>query len=180
MVPTITIPFIKALLDIKAGWTGFDVVPYRHSVKYFLKKIDDNDPYRVLPLGVNYRIEVLWQVRAPKVARLYFEAMWKAIFAYNSDIHPALNGYTECRKATQDHTNAIINFLKQEFKFEKPADGYPKDWEVLYLIQLHPLKELPEIPERLIEVAKAYKDGIYKRSIEDFLETRNTPLIITE
>jgi hypothetical protein len=179
MVPTITIPSPQTLLDIKAGWTGFDVVPYRHSVKYFLKKINDNDPYRVFPLGVNYRIEVLWQVRAPKVARIYFEAMWKALFAYNSDIHPALNGYTECRKATQEHTNTILSFLKKEFVFPKPEEGYPKDWEVLYLVQLHRLNELPEIPERLVEVAKSFMNEKYKETIEDFLETRNTPLILT-
>ena len=148
-----------------------------HHRKYFLKKIEDNNPYRVLPLGVNYRTEVLWQVRAPKAARVYFEDMWRILFAGNSDIHSALNGYSECRKASEEQVKSITQFFKSNFTFVEPEGGRPKDWEVLYLIRLHPLKELPEIPENLIEVAKSHMNGKYKKVIEDFLETRNATLV---
>ena len=177
MIPTLETLSSNKPLKIKAGWTGFDSVSYRHSIKYFLKKIEDGDPYRVLPLGVSYRIEVLWQVRAPKEARVYFEEMWKVLFARNSDILSALNGYTECREASQNQVTSITEFFKNNFIFTKPEGGYTKDWEVLYLIRLHPLEELPEIPEKLIEVAKSHKNGIYKKVIEDFLEGQTATLL---
>jgi hypothetical protein len=100
--------------------------------------------------------------------------MWKAMFPPNSDIHAALNGYTECRKANQAQINKITSFLESFFVFEEPQGGYPSDWEVLYFIRLNPLKALPEIPQELIEAAKKRNKGEHEKVIEEFLEKRNT------
>jgi len=159
---------------IKGGYTFFDNVYYRHSIKYFESKIDKGETYRVLPLGVDYQIQTLWQVRAPQKARIYFEDMWKAIFPYNADLSPALNGYTECRKVNRDQMNKIKTFLENNFVFDEPQGGYPDDWEVLYLVRLNPLKVLPEIPQRLIEAAKKRNDGEHAKVIDEFLRNRQT------
>lgn len=157
---------------VKCGWTYFDNVYYRHSIKYFESKIDKDETYRVLPLGVDYQIQTLWQVRAPKAARVYFEAMWKTLFQYNSDLSPALNGYTECRKVNKNQMASIETFLRDNFVFNEPEGGYPKDWEVIYFIRLNPLKALPEIPQRLIEAAKKRNDGEHAKVIDEFLKNR--------
>ena len=162
----------------KCGFTGFDNVYYRHSIKYFESKIDKNDTYRVFPLGVDFQIQTLWQVRAPRKARVYFEAMWKALVPYNCDLSSALNGYSECREVTKSHMIAIQTFLKDNFVFEKPEglpEGeYPKDWEVLYFIRLNPLKTLSEIPQRLIEAAKSRNNGEHAKVIDEYLKNRQT------
>lgn len=159
---------------VKCGYTYFDNVYYRHSIKYFESKIDKKETYRVLPLGVDYQIQTLWQARAPKTARVYFEKMWEAIFPYNADLSPALNGYTECRIVTKSQMNTIQTFLKDNFVFDEPQGGYPTDWEVLYFIRLNPLKTLSEIPQKLIKAAKERNSGEHAKVIDEFLRNRQT------
>lgn len=165
---------LEEMYYIKCGFTKLDSVWYRHSIKYFESKIDKNETYRVLPLGVDYHIQTLWQLRVPKTTRIYFEAMWKALFPYNSDLSPALNGYTECRKVNINQMVDIEFFLKRNFLVKPPEGDYPKDWEVIYFIRLNPLKTLSEIPQRLIEAAKSRNNGEHAKVIDEYLENRQT------